>query len=196
MDLSEDQLDALGEIVNIGVGRAASSLSDLLGTRIELRVPKIQIKPRLESQQTEMAILQTFEGSVSGTALLAFPQASGQQLAKLLGGYDPEDELPAIELSGILSEVGNIVLNGVLGSLANMIETDLKYCVPDFYVDRPIESLLQRIGDNEEAPDSIVVADTKFSVRSEAICGSVMLAFDLGSLESLLQKLIEPTEAV
>lgn len=194
MDLTEDQLDALEEVVNIGVGRAASSLSDLLGTRIELRVPKIRIKPRLESQHTGLAILQTFEGNVAGTALLAFPQASGEQLAKLLGGYEPDDDLSAIELSGILSEVGNIVLNGVMGSLANMIEADLKYCVPDFFVDRPIESLVKRIGTTQSPPDSIVVADAHFSVRSEAIQGSIVLAFDLGSLESLLRTLVEPTE--
>ena len=195
MELTTEQLDALGEVVNIGVGRAAASLSELLGTRIELRVPRIQVKPRLSSQQTGLAILQTFEGNVSGTALLAFPTKSGEQLAKLLGGYDPDEELPTIELSGILSEVGNIVLNGVLGSMANMVDTNLKYRVPDFVVDRPLESLVQRIGTERRAPDSIVVADTNFHVRSENISGSIVLAFDLGSLDSLLQSLIEPATA-
>lgn len=194
MQLTDDQLDALGEIVNIGVGKAASSLSDLIGTRIELRVPEICIKPRLHSQETGLAILQTFDGNVSGTAVLAFPKASGEQLAKLMAGYDANCDLPAIELSGILSEVGNIVLNGVLGSLANIIETDLKYCVPDFFVDRPLESLIPWIGDDSAEIDSLVVADTNFLVRSENISGSIVLAFELGSLQSLLRQLIEPSE--
>lgn len=192
MEFSQEQIDALTEVFNIGVGRAAASLGDLLGTRIELRVPQIQIKPCLESQEAGLAILQSFEGGVSGTALLAFPTDSGQQLAKLLGGYGPDDDLPAIELSGILSEVGNIVLNGVLGSFANMIETDLTYCVPDFFVDHPLEDLVQNSSSNA-TPDSIVVADTNFSVLSENISGSVVLAFELGSLKSLLARLVEPT---
>lgn len=195
MQLNNEHLDALGEVVNIGVGRAAASLSELLGTRIELRVPEIEIRPRLESQETEIAILQNFEGNVSGTALLAFPTESGQQLAKMLGGYELDEDLSVIELSGILSEVGNIVLNGVLGSMANMIDDDLKYSVPDFFVDRPVESLIQRTGNESEASDSLVVADTNFSVRSKNISGSIVLAFELGSLNSLLQRLIQTSLA-
>lgn len=193
MQLSNEHLDALGEVVNIGVGRAAASLSELLGTRIELRVPQIEIRPRLENQETEIAILQNFDGNVSGTALLAFPTESGQQLAKMLGGYDLEEELSSIELSGILSEVGNIVLNGVLGSMANMIDDDLQYSVPDFFVDRPVESLIQKSGSEGGDADSLVVADTNFAVRSKNISGSIVLAFELGSLNSLLCRLVGTT---
>ena len=68
MQLSSSQLDALAEVVNIGVGRAAASLSELLGTRIELSVPQIQIKSKLESTASELAILQNFDGSVGWMA--------------------------------------------------------------------------------------------------------------------------------
>lgn len=196
LEFSAEQLDALGEVVNIGVGRAAASLSELLGTRIELRVPRIRVAAKSLDREAGMAILQAFEGSVSGRAMLSFPAESGQKLARLLGGFEDDDYLPSIELTGILSEVGNIVLNGVLGSLSNIIESDLQYSVPDFFVDKSLEFLVKEAWDSKKRSGktestSILIADTHFVVQSENICGSVVIAFELGSLESLLDRLIK-----
>jgi chemotaxis protein CheC len=45
MSLSPDQIDKLTEIVNIGFGRAAASLSSLVQQRILLSVPEILSAP-------------------------------------------------------------------------------------------------------------------------------------------------------
>ena len=194
MYLSEEDIDALGEIVNIGVGRAASSLSELIGTRIDLRVPVVQIIDPSDADQrfeTGMSILQSFDGEISGNAVLVFPKVSGKKLAALLGGYHESAEIPELEISGILAEVGNIVLNGVLGSLANTIETNLTYTVPEFYVQETITGLISK---RREAPsdkaDSVLYADTQFCVESQDIRGSVIVAFHLGSFESLIDQLM------
>jgi len=193
MQLSEDDIDALGEIINIGVGRAASSLSGLIGTRIDLRVPVVQTVDSATADlrtDTGMSIMQSFNGEVSGNALLVFPTTSGQKLAALLGGYEESAEIPELEISGVLSEVGNIVLNGVLGSLANAIETDLTYTVPDFYVQETVTSLMKRRNDQSaDEIDLVLLADTQFCVESQDIRGSVVVAFHLGSFESLLDHL-------
>ena len=39
--LSEIQLDSLKEVVNIGIGRAGSVLSELIGSKVLLKVPVI-----------------------------------------------------------------------------------------------------------------------------------------------------------
>ncbi|MEM7315434.1 MAG: chemotaxis protein CheC, partial [Planctomycetota bacterium] len=169
----------MGEVVNIGVGRAAASLSELLGTRIELRVPQLRIMDAESGKETGLAILQSFEGAVSGKAVLAFPPQSGEQLARLLAGYEDDQPLPPIELSGILTEVGNIVLNGVLGSMSNIIQTDLAYSVPDFIVDQPLDSIV--LETDASSRDAALVADTHFFVKSHDIYGSVLLGFEPSS---------------
>lgn len=187
MNPSPEELDALGEVVNIGVGRAASSLSDLLGTRIDLKVPLVQVLTKEETDAQDaigMSIAQKFEGQVAGKALLVFPPESGRQLAGLLGGFDNTEEIPDIELSGILSEVGNIVLNGVLGSLANILEAHLDYSVPDFFIDHSIPQLVSQA--EQDGSGGVLIADTEFSVSSENINGSVVIAFEIGSLENLI----------
>lgn len=193
MQLSEDDIDALGEIINIGVGRAAGSLSELIGTRIDLRVPIVQtVELTVADQMTEsgMSIMQSFEGNVSGNALLLFPTDSGKKLAALLGGYGSDAEIPELEVSGVLAEVGNIVLNGVLGSLSNAIGSDFIYTVPDFYVEETVSTLVKK-RNNQSAEEtlSVLLADTQFSVESEDIRGSVVVAFHLGCFQSLLENL-------
>ena len=44
MPLTADQEDALREIFTIGIGRAAATLSELLGTRIEMAVPRVTLR--------------------------------------------------------------------------------------------------------------------------------------------------------
>ena len=42
-DLKENQFDALMEISNVGVGHAATAFSQLLGTRVDIRVPDVAV---------------------------------------------------------------------------------------------------------------------------------------------------------
>ena len=44
--LNELQLDALTELVNIGVSRAASSLREMVGSQVLLSVPNVSLETR------------------------------------------------------------------------------------------------------------------------------------------------------
>ena len=193
MELTDEDLESLAEIVNIGVGRAASSLSILLGSAIELKVPKVRVIAASDSvleQVDGISVKQQFAGAVAGKALLQFPTETGRQLACLLTGYDELDEIPEFEISGVLAEVGNIVLNGVLGSLANITSSHLDYTVPEFYVGRSVSDLIGSTAACSRS-GSVLIADTDFCVLSEGIHGSIMIAFEIGALESLVEYLQE-----
>lgn len=189
MILTDEDLESLAEIVNIGVGRAASSLSVLLGSRIELKVPSIRVIAASDSVLDDVdgiSVKQQFEGAVAGNALLQFPTHTGRQLACLLTGYDEGDDIPEFEISGVLAEVGNIVLNGVLGTLANITSTHLDYTVPEFFVGQSVSDLIAA-SPSAERSGSVLIADTDFLISSEGISGSIMIAFEIGALESLVE---------
>ena len=79
--LTELEHDALTELVNIGVSRAAVSLRKMIGDQVLLSVPSVEIISRKEAatliREREIdqlvAVRQTFEGAFSGHALLIFP---------------------------------------------------------------------------------------------------------------------------
>lgn len=195
MRLTDDQEDALREIISIGIGRAAATLSELIGTRIEMTVPRVslEILEKSELQATspegpDVVIIQDFRGDLLGRSALVLPHASGLRLARLLGDVaEPVDELD-LEMSGILTEVGNIMLNSVLGAMANIVGAHLVYSVPYLYTNRPVNMLLSQA---TQGPRALLMADAEFWVRHDVIRGSLLIVMETLGLEAILTALFE-----
>src|SRR5260370_8291688 len=90
-DLKELQIEAVGEVANIGAGHAATALSQLTNRRIMISVPQINIA-RLEEvpdllgnpQDVVAAVLMHMLGDLTGRTLLLFPEAVGRRLCDML----------------------------------------------------------------------------------------------------------------
>jgi chemotaxis protein CheC len=195
MTLDPGQVDALQELINIGIGRAAATLSELMQTHIELTIPGVAVyrvedlpgRLRQSGGGRGVAISQDFEGPCSGRAALVLPRDSGVRLARVLAGVeDVSDELD-LELSGILTEVGNIMINGVLGSLANVAGLWLAYGLPQFYGDQ--ETAFAGWPGPGRATRSLLVADAHFRVRKYSIRGSLLCVLEREGLEAVLRGL-------
>lgn len=206
MSLNEDQLDALAEIVNIGVGRGAASLNTLVDQRIALRVPKVRLCGLSELQAeldgvdepVDTSVVQGFSGTITGSAMLAFPQRSGVALARLLADDETAEDEDALEfdLAGILEEIGNIVLNGVLGSLANLFEDDFRYSVPELCTGSVSQALARDVAASEIGSEpTCLLADARFDLTDSQISGSLLLAFNTDELALLLDRLLTSVEA-
>ena len=92
MEFTDQQLDALVELVNIAFGRAAASLSDLTGRRVTLSVPRVSVHS-IDELSTVFSTLmkdeiatvhQIFSGSVAGSALLMLDYNGAVHLSSLL----------------------------------------------------------------------------------------------------------------
>src|SRR6476661_5690017 len=96
MELTENQKDALTELINIGYARAAGALSQLTGHRITLEVPKVAIHRIAEMTgllqevvRGEVAsVNQVFSGPVAGNALLLLDDDAALLLTRLLTGNE------------------------------------------------------------------------------------------------------------
>ncbi|MBX2862912.1 MAG: chemotaxis protein CheC [Leptolyngbyaceae cyanobacterium MAG.088] len=192
MKLTLDQLDALKELVNVGVGKAAGMLNEMIEFRIQLQVPNINLITLSELQselgdrlgQEQLASVQLdFSGSFAGTAQLVFPTESAATLVAVLTGEAPgSPDLDALKI-GTLTEVGNIVINGVMGSISNILTQPLNYEVPA-YIEEDINHLV-----SNKKPQSnidILLAQARFNVEELQVQGDIILFFGVGSFETLL----------
>ncbi|EDX72745.1 CheC-like family [Coleofasciculus chthonoplastes PCC 7420] len=192
MNLTPDQIDAIQEIVNIGVGRAASVLNEMLEAPIRLQVPYIKIGSPLDFQsemETRLggeqvaAVRQDFSGSFSGLAELVFPTDSASILAAVLTGEElGTPDLDAVRI-GTLSEIGNILINSVIGSISNVLNQRLDYAIPS-YIEDTVENLIN-VGDNQQE-NTILLAQTQFFIEQLQIRGDIILVFEVGSFDVLL----------
>ena len=193
MILTVEQQDILTELINIGVGRASGMLNEMLQSHVDLQVPYIQVVPPASIQQ-ELAKLNPesdlissvqlrFDGSFTGTASLVFPPDSAGKLVDILTGEAfGADDLDEIRV-GTLTEVGNIVINGVMGSIANILHERINYSVPT-YLEGTVDGLLPHTQQNGDA--TILIAHTRFKVQKHQIEGNIILFFEVGSFDTLL----------
>lgn len=185
--------DALSELVNIGVGRAAASLSTMVKEKIDLSVPKVvTISFRELSSQLDMEkelsgdtlvsmVQQPFVGKVGGTASILFPLSSARKLVGLLtDGLLTAEELD-LEMEAALTEVGNILINGVMGTIGNITGMEINFQLPE-YQKCSTGELEHSFQDRD-----LMLAMVLIAIQGQEIKGHLILLFDLPSLESLQQ---------
>ncbi|MGB0909920.1 MAG: chemotaxis protein CheX [Nitrospirales bacterium] len=188
MQLTTLQLDILQELINIGVGKAAGVMNEMLHSPLELSVPRVVIvdPDHLDTLgKTSCAtVCQGFKGQFNGTAALVFPPESASTLVAALTGEEAHgldlDELR----TGTLTEVGNIVLNGVMGAIANTLKEHIEYNVPSFQ-ECSLEELLKIQVEDEKKV--CLLAETSFRTKDLELEGSVYILFEVGSFNILLE---------
>lgn len=205
--LQELERDALTEIVNIGVSRAATNLRKMVGDQVQLSVPSIEIlgqtrAVRLISEREIpplIAIRQDFSGAFSGRALLIFPETNSLQLVRAVAGDELSmDQVAAIE-DEALAETGNIILNSCLATMANMLKRSLTLTVPQVLRGDGASLFgIQKEGVPEAgAIDGLVLfLYIDFSIRRRDIRGYIAMVMDLPALSTLRELLGEFIERV
>lgn len=191
--ITEEQLDALQEFINIGVGRAAGMLNEMVDSPILLNVPVLKIfdidtltqevVTRFNSHSLSVVRLD-YCGSFSGSAELVFPTESASALVALLTGEERDSpDLDAVKI-GTLTEVGNIVINGVLGSISNVLKQQMTYRLPLYFEDT-IDRLLAS-NYSFDRHTVFLLAQTRFDIKQLEIMGEIILIFEMSSFGELL----------
>ncbi|MGO4677392.1 chemotaxis protein CheX [Bosea sp. 2YAB26] len=192
-DISLDELerDALTEVVNIGVSRAASSLRKMVGRQVLLSVPAVEIVTQAaaaaligqrESEEL-VAVKQEFEGAFSGRALLIFPETKSLELVRAVVGDDVgADHLADME-GEALRETGNVILNNCLGTMANMLKRSLKMSLPEVLRGTGVQ--LFENGERSDGKDLVLFLYINFSVQDRDIRGYLAMLMDLPSMAAL-----------
>jgi chemotaxis protein CheC len=196
MILTEEQHDALIEVINIAFGRAAASLSELTGQRVLIRLPKAAICPVHELIEKIAIIVegevatvqQIFKGPVSGSAMLVIDYKAALILSSLLMERRvPLERLDASDQEA-LTEVGNILLNACLASFGNLLKVHITFLVPRLHL-KSLSTLLDSLTIDAEELQYALVITTNFQLRESSVGGYLIVALGVTSLERLLQSL-------
>jgi chemotaxis protein CheC len=191
MSLSELERDALTELVNIGVSRAAAGLRQMVGEEVLLSVPSIEVVSYRtavallgERESDELvAVRQDFSGAFAGRALLIFPQSNSLELVRAVVGDDmPAEELPTM-VHEALAETGNIMLNGCLATMANMLRQSLDMTLPE--VLRGDGADLFELASQVDEDGFVLFLYINFAMQHHDIRGYIAMLMDLPSLTSL-----------
>lgn len=195
---SADQLDAIKELVNIGIGRAAHSLNEMAHAHVNLQIPQVEVVDAngLHSRLVELGALLggqpnttlsvvqlKFRGVFSGTVALIFPANSAVNLVTTLVA----EQTIALDLNALrvstLTEIGNILINGLMGSIGNILAEPLCFSLPQ-YRESDVPHLIELSSQHKQA--TILLINTQFLIAAKQIEGSIVLLFEVGSFDKLL----------
>jgi len=198
MELTAVQQDALVELLNIGFGRAAASLSQLTGHRVLLDVPQVtlhaieDVGDALERvvQGHVASVHQIFSGPVGGDALLILDHSAAGSLKELLTN-EPALPLP-IDASAreVLTEVGNILLNACLGTFGNLLHVQVSFSVPHLNLDT-LHHVLQSLLINSEGLRYALVVQAGFKLKDAEVTGYMVIVLSVASLDRLIRAVEE-----
>lgn len=190
-ELGELELDALTELVNLGISHAAGSLAVMVREEVTLSVPKVVLVSRevairtLGERESKnlVAVHQTFEGEITGRALLIFPEAKSLELVRaVVGGELSFEEIIELEQEA-LAETGNIILNGCLATIANELQRSLRISLPEI-LHGESEDFFNL--DPPPAPgDMVMLIYINFAVRHRDIDGYIAMLLDMPSIAAL-----------
>lgn len=195
--IGETERDAVTELLNIAIGHAAASLSQLVEDEVHLSVPfvdfltPLQAAARLDEETQgadSVAVRQHFRGRFQGDILLIFPEKRSLDLVRhMLGDEVPLDQLTELEQEALL-EVGNIILNACLGSLANQLRMPVEGSLP-VYVrargGRILDSCTVKSGDGNG--EMVMFLHVDFSLLRKDLHGYLAFVMDILSAQHFIE---------
>ena len=130
-----------------------------------------------------VAVRQRFTSSFSGDILLIFPERRSLDLVRsMLGDAVPLDSLTELEQEALL-EVGNVILNACLGSLANQLGLTIESSLPLYLRGRGAGILDAKHPDTE----LVMFLQVDFSLASKGIKGYLAFVMDIVSARNFAE---------
>jgi len=196
-ELSPVAIDCLREIGNIGSESAASSLSEMLGKPIEMKVPNVCV---LEYQQiidtmggpekVITGILVRLEGDIKGMMMFLLEDSFAQVvLSTFMSAENVQvTKLDDMQLS-VITEMGNIMAGSYLRALGTLTGLTIDMSIPSMTVDMLGAIMSVPIIEFSQVGDKVLFIDDGFAIDGVDIKSNIILIPEMESLETLMKKL-------
>lgn len=183
--LTEDQRDALQELMNIAMGQAAERLARLTNTMVTLSVPFIHplireqdnlLIPDHLRRSSMIVTRQSFLGELRGEVFVCFGSMGADKLAELLGYSDGG---PA-QQEELMLDVTNILSGACISGLAKQVAIQVSYDAPSILVHREESAnALNELNLNEHLA---MVLEIRFEVQAHQFSCDLLICIDRKSV--------------
>jgi chemotaxis protein CheC len=189
---SDMQLDALGELANIGSGTAAGALSSMIGLPVDVSVPNARALPLADAvdaagpaETPVTAVALPVIGDLEGIVLMIFAADDATRLCSVLGvEADTEMGLSA------LSEIGNIVGASYLRALGTTTGSEIEPGPPQAATDMLGALVSSILAASADTADIALLLDSALRVEGGNDASiSFILVPSTDSVQGLLAKL-------
>lgn len=191
--LTDLQLDAVGEVMNISMGSSATAVSELLNCKVWITTPKVSIvrvgELNYDRLEPAIAVKIVYVKGLSGSNLMILKQDDVQLILNQLMGMppviSPDFEFDELNISAV-SEVMNQMMGASATALSDFLGTHIDISTPTPYILSDV-----KIGDLQELDDDTIVAAVNFDLTIDGVIKSEFISvLDVSLAEELANKLL------
>ena len=195
--LTSLEQDALAEAFNVALGAASATFAEVVNTEVLMSVPAVelltrdQLAERLHGlpdnavSRRLVSIAQAFasgQQSVNTDAVLLFPQQASLEVVRRMLGEQAAEVQDITELEqDALGEIGNIIINSCMASLADMFGIHFQGSLPKVESSE-IDTLVSQL----HPGNATLLAQISMTLRASNVTGMVMFLMNVPSLEKLV----------
>lgn len=191
-DYTSLQFDVLKELVNIGGGNAATSISQLINKPVNMEVPTIEILNYNEVYNNIMAedeairaVIMKMMGDAEGVFLYIMSQEATDKLVDMML---PEGTPFNEEISdSAIKELVNILVSSFLSAVSKMVEVNLISSIPVSTIDMFGAILSSVYIESGQYDENIMIIKNEFLYLGERIESSLYFVPKPGILEKLFK---------
>ncbi len=129
--LSAMEIDAIGEVMNISLGSAATSVANMLSTKVDITTPVVKIRTRKEFDFKDMdpaiGVEIENEAGLTGSNVMILKRSDVKSILEMLMSMEFDDE--TFELDEMATSAIGEVMNQMMGSSATALSDLLGRCV-------------------------------------------------------------------
>lgn len=189
-------MDAMQELGNIGAAHAATTLSQMLSSPVEMSVPKIKVVDVAELANHiggESAALVVFElqGEIphGGYIIFYISRKSAVYLTNtMLGLTDPDRPLNEMDESALL-EVGNIMASAFLDATAELLGFIMLPSPPVLTIDMAHAAMQTLIAQMQEDIDEVMLFSTELFCAEHKIESDIIMMPETSTLKTFVERL-------
>ncbi|WP_238526695.1 chemotaxis protein CheC [Carnobacterium sp. 17-4] len=188
------ELDVLKEVINIGGGHAATSLSQLIEKPVQMTVPVIEmmeyadVYEKIMPEETVIkAIIIKMMGDAEGVFLFTVDQQVSETIvAMMLPENTPYSEAMA---NSALQELVNILVNSFLNAVMKLMDANLITSVPIIIEDMFGAIMSSVYLEQSQYDDSIMIIKNEFYYLGDRLESSLYFVPKPGIIEKMLKAL-------
>ncbi|MDI3530349.1 MAG: flagellar motor switch protein FliN [Candidatus Atribacteria bacterium] len=198
--LTSQEKDVLGEISNISMGSAATALSGLLGKRVEITVPRVEVVSSQEMDaffpEEHIMVKVLYAEGLRGSNILLIKNEDAKAMVSLMMGGDGKSDLPQeIDELGIsaLGEAMNQMMGSASTALSDFLGLRVSISPPEVVFENVSEAERRWV---EEQGEESLVAITFRLVVEDVIDSSMIQLVPLSLAKEVVSSLLPGEEVV
>lgn len=194
VEFSSYEIDAVGEILNISMGAAATAVSELLNAKVWITTPQVSVAKVSELNYTRLepaiCVKIVYVAGITGVNMMVLKQDDVQMILNQLMGnplvISPDFEFDELNISAV-SEVMNQMMGASATALSDLLGTSVDISTPTPYIIEKTNFCEL----SELSPEETIVAVT-FNLNVDGVMNSEFMSIMSVELAKTLSgKMIE-----